>query len=87
MKKDGTPTKREIWLGLAKKAGYHEDARLWVRVLVERRGVKREDLNAAYAKGRALKAGAEGIRLEPFRARSFDELPTFVHVWDSRDRN
>lgn len=56
MKKDGTPTKREVWLGLAKNAGYHEDARLWVRVLVESRGVKREDLNAAYAKGRALKA-------------------------------
>jgi hypothetical protein len=55
MKKDGRPTKREVALGKMRQAGYENDRRTYVRLLVESR-INRQALNAAWQAGEKLRA-------------------------------
>ena len=60
MKVNGKPTKREIELGIARSAGYHDDARAYTRALVERRTASYAALKAAWNQGARWKA--QGIK-------------------------
>lgn len=51
MKADGSPTKRELELGIARAAGYHGDQRRFCRALVERRTASGPALRAAFNQG------------------------------------
>lgn len=67
------PTRRQVELGAMKSAGYHDDARAYVRLMVERRT----------ASGAALKdAWAAGVRL-----RRLGHVCTCFHCERSRDPN
>lgn len=54
--RNGKPTLREIELGRAKRAGYDDDAKAYVRIYVERRVTSGPALRAAWAQGARLRA-------------------------------
>lgn len=55
MKRNGKPTRREIELGAMRAAGYRDDRRTYVRLLVERRTASRAALEAAWRAGENLR--------------------------------
>jgi len=54
-------------LCLARIAGYHEDSRLWVRTVVERRRTSYKALKDAYRIGQRLKAN--GTKCDCFECK------------------
>ncbi len=51
MKRDGTPTKREVELGLARMYAFHEDTEGYIRLLVEHKHTSWAALEGARAEG------------------------------------
>lgn len=55
MKKDGTPTRREVELSYARIAGYHDDSYAMTRALVERQTASEKAIREAFQIGQRMK--------------------------------
>lgn len=67
MKRDGKPTMREMEIGHARIAGYHDDSHAMVRSLVERKTASHAAIQKAFQTGLAMRKN--GIKCNCFNCK------------------
>lgn len=60
MKRNGQPTKREIEIAIARRAGYERDGAAYARILVERRCASYDAIKSAYRQGYIAREAEHG---------------------------